>query len=470
MTTTAKAQFYDAQLLQAFDRYDTYLEKKLTVRRFKHKDIIPIIYSLKSNLVFEIQPVGQSVEGREINLIKIGHGETKILLWSQMHGDESTATMSLFDLCNFFSRHDDLDPLRVVLLDQVSIFIVPMLNPDGAELNRRRNALDIDLNRDAVRLISPESQILKHLCDSIKPQFGFNLHDQGKYYTCDTSSKPATISFLAPAYNYEKDINEVRANAMKLIVTMNTMLQAIVPGQVAKYSDDFEPRAFGDNIQKWGVSTILIESGEQPNDPERQYVRKLNYLMLLNAIYSIANKTYTTSSLADYEAIPGNARYMFDLIIRNALMEKNGKKYLVDVGVNHTEIDVDDHSKFYELGQISELGDMSVFHAYQEFDAQKMLISPGKVYSQTLKKASDLQKLNTNQLLSQGITTICVEEQLSREITQKFPLHIINSTRKSADKFGMGAPAHFVLQKNGIVQFAVINGFIYDIQKQEWFK
>ncbi|GAH27551.1 unnamed protein product, partial [marine sediment metagenome] len=58
-------------------------------------------------------------------------------------------------------------------------------------------------------------------------------------------------------------------------------IQKYAPGQVGRYNDDFEPRAFGDNIQKWGTSTILIESGGFQNDTEKQEIRKLNYVSIL---------------------------------------------------------------------------------------------------------------------------------------------------------------------------------------------
>ena len=128
--------------------------------------------------------------------------------------------------------------------------------------------------------------------DSLDAEFGFNLHDQSRYYNAERTAKPATISYLAPAYNYEKEVNEVRANAMKVIVHMNSILQKYAPGQVGRYNDDFEPRAFGDNIQKWGTSAILIESGGYYNDPEKQFIRQLNFMSILSAIFVIGNETY----------------------------------------------------------------------------------------------------------------------------------------------------------------------------------
>ena len=48
---------------------------------------------------------------------------------------------------------------------------------------------------------------------------------------------------------------------MRIIAKMNQIIQGYARGQVGRYNDEFEPRAFGDNMQKWGTSTILIETG-----------------------------------------------------------------------------------------------------------------------------------------------------------------------------------------------------------------
>ena len=83
----------------------------------------------------------------------------------------------------------------------------------------------MDLNRDALRLQTPEGRLLKKLRDATNADWGFNLHDQSRYYSVGHTNKTATISFLAPAYNDEKDINEIRKRAMQQIGLMNETLQ-----------------------------------------------------------------------------------------------------------------------------------------------------------------------------------------------------------------------------------------------------
>jgi Zinc carboxypeptidase len=257
-----------------YENHNNFIEKVLSHRRFTHADIQPLIDKLKSMGLFQVTTIGQSVENRSISQIKLGTGPIKVLLWSQMHGDEATATMAIFDIFNFFADKDSFISLKNEILSSCTLYFVPMLNPDGAERFMRRNALGIDLNRDALQLQSPEAILLKKLQNELRPDFGFNLHDQSPRYTVGNTPKLATISFLATAYNQAREVNPTRKRSMQLIVAMNNILQNYIPGQVGRFSDEFEPRAFGDNIQKWGTTLILIESGGYKGDREKQYLIK----------------------------------------------------------------------------------------------------------------------------------------------------------------------------------------------------
>ena len=181
-----------------YDSFEDYRETSLNKRRIKHRDIMPLIDSIASDTRFEIQKVGESIEGRDIKLISIGEGDINIFLWSQMHGDEPTATLATFDIFNFLVA-DAFQSEKDTILSKLKLHFIPMLNPDGAEVYKRRNALDIDLNRDALRLQAPESRILKRILDSLDADYGFNLHDQSRYYNAERTDKPATISYLATA-------------------------------------------------------------------------------------------------------------------------------------------------------------------------------------------------------------------------------------------------------------------------------
>jgi hypothetical protein len=196
----------------------------------------------------------------------VGRGSKAVLLWSQMHGDEPTATSALFDLCQWITAHRQ-EPIVARLLDTLTLHIVPMLNPDGAERFQRRNAQGIDINRDALHLQTPEGQLLKALRDKVSPVIGFNLHNQNWRTSVGTPPQPAAISLLAVAYDEARSEDERRQLTKRASSVIVDALQPFASGRIGRYDDAFEVRAFGDNITKWGTGVVLIETGPWHRDP-----------------------------------------------------------------------------------------------------------------------------------------------------------------------------------------------------------
>jgi hypothetical protein len=261
-----------------------------------------------------------------------------------------------------------------------------MLNPDGAERFQRRTATDIDINRDALRLQTPEGVLLKQLQEELKPDFSFNLHDQDTKYAAGRSPKQATVSFLATSYNFSQNWNVARTQAMQVICEMNEALQKFIPDQVGKWNDPHEPRAFGDNIALWGSSLILIESGGYQNDIEKQFIRKLNFVAILEGLQSISQKSYQKYTLSSYEKIPNNERSLFDLLIRNAEFMQNDKMIIKDIGINLSEKNIDNATDFVFESVIEDLGDLSTFWGIEEIDAQGLKVSSFSDFPQIIEK------------------------------------------------------------------------------------
>ena len=269
---------------------ERYRVSAITERRFTHADFWRAIEpSLKSS--FKTETVGQSILGRPIRSVTFGQGPTKVLLWSQMHGDESTASMALADIFRFLAEAPD-DPLRQRLQRELTIVFIPMLNPDGAEVFQRENAVGIDVNRDARRQVTPEARALKKVHETFQPQFGFNLHDQNARTRVGRRGVQSAIALLAPAYDSVLSYNDVRGTARLVAAVLATTFAHEIPGRIAKYDDAFNPRAFGDLMQQWGTSTVLIESGALPDDPQKQRLRALNVAAILGALDAIATRSY----------------------------------------------------------------------------------------------------------------------------------------------------------------------------------
>lgn len=448
------------------DAHDTYKEQTLTHRRFKHRDLVPLLDSLHRQGPLRVDQVGESLEKRAIYQVTAGTGPTKILLWSQMHGDEATATMALFDLFNFLkAQNDGFDSLRQAILNTTTLYAVPMLNPDGAERFQRRTATDIDMNRDALRLQTPEGQLLKNLQQTLKPLVGFNLHDQNPRYSVGRTGKQAVVSFLATAYDPDRNVNDVRQRSMQLIVGMNRVLQQFVPGQVARYDDEFEPRAFGDNIQKWGTTLILIESGGYAGDAEKMTIRRLNFVAILTALTAIADGSYKQERVAEYQSIPENGRALFDVLIRNATVVRNGKPVTIDIGINRQEINADSARTFRYRSTIDDIGDLSTFHGLEEIDATGLTVSAARVHTDMIDSAANLRQLDLATLRQEGVTVFRVRR--SRKETYPSPaVHLLYDGKLPARPLLIGQIPTFLLKKGNQIQYNFVNGFWVDDPKR----
>jgi hypothetical protein len=454
------AQNFNSQKL--YDMFENYKEPEIFNKRFSHEEIAPYFKRFEANPDFRFREIGRSLEGREIRMISFGTGPVNVLAWSQMHGDESTATMALVDILNFFNSDDEFNELRENILSRLTINLIPMLNPDGAEKYRRRNALNIDLNRDALRLQFPESKALKSVRDSLNADFGFNLHDQSTRYTVGYSYKSAALSFLAPAYNFEKDINDVRANTMKVIVNIYDELSRFIPGHMARYDDEFEPRAFGDNFVKWGTSTVLIESGGWKNNYEKQFIRKMNFIALLIGFQSMAGKHFEKADINDYSKIPENKTRLFDLLLRNVTIEYNGAEYKIDVGINHHETDTENYRDDYFRGTIDDVGDLSTYYGYDELDLEDMKVASGKIYDKAFTTIDELEDVDFAGLHRKGYTCVKVLTVPEDMKSVPFPIDILINEGEEELKFGENRAANFIIYEKGKIRYVVINGFIVD--------
>ncbi|MCX7797682.1 MAG: M14 family zinc carboxypeptidase [Melioribacter sp.] len=447
-----------------YENYEKYLEKCLALPLIKHIQIKNLMEKLRSKKIFTTELIGYSVEGREIFSISLGKGNRKILVWSQMHGNEPTATASIFDLLNFFSCDDEFNSIKEKILDKTKIYFVPMLNPDGAEKFQRENAFNIDLNRDALRKESYESKLLWQMAEKVKPEFAFNLHDQNSYYTAGYSNNSAAISLLAPPSDFEKNITETRLKSMKLIAKMCEILKEFIPNNIARYNDEYEPRAFGDNFIKSGISSILIESGFLKDDINKKLIRKLNFIALLSAFISIADETYYGCDIKEYFLIPENKPLLFDLLLRNVSILNNGKLFKVDIGINREKKYDYALNKFYYIGKIKEIGDLSIYYGIEDYNFENYYVVLPNVYVNSFGKK--LTEINFLKLLKDGYGFIFSKEYEIDKDYVDYPINILYN-KNYKPKLASDEYANFVIKRSNNRIYIVINGFIQILNNSE---
>lgn len=127
--------------------------------------------------------VGKSVEGRDIELWKMGNGPDVVLFIATIHGNENKGTGLMHDLVSHMIRNDSL-------LKGKTLLIVPVANPDGYARNVRTNSRGVDLNRNfpaanrensarygMTALCEPESRALFDVLHAYKPARIVSLHE-----------------------------------------------------------------------------------------------------------------------------------------------------------------------------------------------------------------------------------------------------------------------------------------------------
>ncbi len=322
--------------------------------------------------LYKMEPIGQSVEGRSINHVWFGSGPLHVLLWSQMHGDEPTATSALLDILHMIAGHQ-ADPPVQRLLQQLTIHFVPMLNPDGAQRFQRRNAQGLDINRDALLLQAPEGLALKALRDRLQPALGFNLHNQN-WRTSAGKTKPASISLLAVAFDEARTETPGRLLAKRTCAIIRQTVEALAPGQVARYDDEFEVRAFGDNVTKWGTPVVLIETGPYAGESADNELVKLNVVAILTALDALATGAVQGADPALYESLPINDDKLFTVIVRNAsIVPGTGVvPFTGDIAFSSSRVvkpDAKGAQQAFQALRVEDLGDMRVYSALETIDA-----------------------------------------------------------------------------------------------------
>jgi hypothetical protein len=347
-------------------KYNALKATALENRYITNAHIEPLLTSLTKR--FSQIILGTSEGGLPIHAIQIGTGSKRILIWSQMHGNESTTTKAIFDLFNYFDSSDSKE-----LLEACTLFIIPILNPDGAKAYTRLNKNQIDLNRDAKNLTQSESKLLRSTFESFKPHFCFNMHGQRTIFSAGNSPNSAALSFLSPSENDKRSITITRQKSMEIIQVMNKTLQPYLPNQIGRYDDGFNDNCVGDYFQSNGTPTILFEAGHFPKDYKREVTRKYMATALISAIDYIANTTISGADYKPYFDIPENDKQFYDIIVRNALIDPSKPTCFGDIAIQYTEVLVSDEVTFKP--KIVFLGDLNNKHGHKEINADFKTVS-----------------------------------------------------------------------------------------------
>lgn len=340
-------------------------EKSLFGRYISPKIIEPLLIDLQAN--FKITVIGFSVENRPIHSLEIGRGKTKILIWSQMHGNESTTTKAVFDLLNVFKSDEETFK---ILLERCTICIIPMLNPDGSHYYTRVNANKVDLNRDAQDLSQPESKVLREYFNAFKPDYCFNLHGQRTIFGTGNTGNSATLSFLSPAEDALRTVTNTRKKAMAVIAAIAENLKKDLPNAIGRYDDGFNSNCVGDTFQMLNAPTVLFEAGHYKEDYQREKTRLFIFKSLYFGLAAIANGV-DEANYSNYFDIPENEKNFYDVILRNTKLSLTTDSF-IDIAIQFEEILKETAINF--VPKVLKIENLNKFYGHKEIDAKGALV------------------------------------------------------------------------------------------------
>ncbi len=107
---------------------------------YTYQELESEVQTLKANYpALEVQSIGKSIWGKELYCIRLGTGRAKLLYSGAHHGMEwITSALLMRFACEYLSAEEDGRALRgfnvAALSRRASLYIVPMVNPDGVQL------------------------------------------------------------------------------------------------------------------------------------------------------------------------------------------------------------------------------------------------------------------------------------------------------------------------------------------------
>ena len=344
---------------------------RITPSDVRHADLKNYLEQLKKRSV-PVTEVGRSGADREIYQMEFGKGPLKVFMWSQMHGDEPTATSALIDLFAYLEKEKHSELVKKIS-ETMTIRAVPMLNPDGCEMYKRRNLQDIDINRDALDLATPEARLLKKLRDDWSPAIGFNLHDQNALTTVGNSPMQAAISVLVVYGDAEKTTSPGQERNLRLASMIVTALQKFIPGHIGRYGDGYTPTAFGDSFSAWGTPTILIETGSLYGKDE-MFLVKMNFVAYMTALTALATGTEAGQSASPYLSLTTNSSgNLVHVLFRHGTVVRSTMPLVIGTG-DISGVTERRRASFSAPTVIRNVGELGDVRGLREYDASQFYV------------------------------------------------------------------------------------------------
>ncbi len=147
----------------------------------KYKDVVQFIKELadehpqliKTGSIGETQRGNDQVSVLVTNQNSSDKEKLRVAILGGVHGNEPISTDGLLFLIHQLTE----DPQYAYLLEHLEILILPDVNVDGREADKRTTSNGIDLNRDLTALNTVEARNLKKAINQFDPQVVLDFHE-----------------------------------------------------------------------------------------------------------------------------------------------------------------------------------------------------------------------------------------------------------------------------------------------------
>lgn len=136
-----------------------------------------------SSDILMVETIGHTVQGRNLYAMKFSNSafgkdpsKIKVLIFAQQHGNERSGKEGALLLAQELVKSENR-----YLFDKIDLAIVPQINADGSEGNKRLNNNEIDLNRNHLILTEPEVIALHNFFDRYLFEVTMDVHEYYPY-------------------------------------------------------------------------------------------------------------------------------------------------------------------------------------------------------------------------------------------------------------------------------------------------
>jgi Zinc carboxypeptidase len=183
----------------------------------------------------EVHSAGRSGEGRELLYATVGHGPDVFWLQARIHGNELHSTEAVLQILKYLAASGD--PVATRIREQLTVIVIPMYNPDGAEANIRQSTtpLQLDLNRDWELFRQPESRAWYALWAQTHPRLALDLHHMGQSPVVEGTNQLNTFQIGARSIDPSRMTEQQWLTNRQMALISVDAVQRLGTGNVARY-------------------------------------------------------------------------------------------------------------------------------------------------------------------------------------------------------------------------------------------